>query len=348
MRIGWQVGGVVAALIVGALVVDCGSDTTSGGSGFTTSGTGANGAGGTGTGASAGNGFGGLGGNGTGGSATGGSATGGNGSGGLPPPTEIAECQGHVYACGNLLDDDGDGLVDYQDPDCLGPCDDTEDSYFGGISGQAGPKCIVDCYWDQDSGPGNDDCYWNHQCDPHEVAPDYYPEAPNGMNCAYDPSANTPGTSATCDELYQKQSDACLAYCGPLTPNGCDCFGCCELPSGSGKFVWVGSDDDGVQANGGTCDLASVDDPTKCQPCLPVAGCFNPCDKCELCIGKYVLPPECNPQGSGGGGTGGSGTGGGGGSGQCPGGEQPCGLPNQPLCPGGFFCITGCCQPVPT
>src|SRR5262245_35999596 len=50
---------------------------------------------------------------------------------------EVA-CQGHVYACGNTIDDDGDGLIDAQDPDCLGPCDDTEDSYFGGISGQCG------------------------------------------------------------------------------------------------------------------------------------------------------------------------------------------------------------------
>src|SRR5262245_60451209 len=46
-----------------------------------------------------------------------------------------AACQGHVYACGNTIDDDGDGLIDAQDPDCLGPCDNTEDSYFGGISG---------------------------------------------------------------------------------------------------------------------------------------------------------------------------------------------------------------------
>jgi hypothetical protein len=30
----------------------------------------------------------------------------------------------------------------------------------------------------------------------------------------------------------------------------------------------------------------------------------------------------------------------------CPGGEQPCGLPGQPLCPDGYYCITHCCVPM--
>src|SRR5262245_34354102 len=192
-----------------------------------------------------------------------------------PPPTEISECQGHVYACGDLEDNDGDMLIDYQDPDCLGPCDNTEDSYFGGISGQPGPPCTVDCYFDQDSGAGNDDCYWNHECDPHEVAPDYHPEHVNGSSCEYNPNANTPGTSASCDEMYNMQSNTCLSYCGPLTPNGCDCFGCCELPAGGGNYVWLGSEN---PKGTGSCSIAVVGDPTKCEPCKPVAACLNTCE----------------------------------------------------------------------
>src|SRR5688500_14995939 len=83
---------------------------------------------------------------GNGGMAAAGNNTGGSTSSVPPPPTAEADCQGHVYQCGNLADDDMDGLIDYQDPDCLGACDDTEESLYGGIPGQAGPPCAVDCY----------------------------------------------------------------------------------------------------------------------------------------------------------------------------------------------------------
>jgi hypothetical protein len=283
--------------------------------------------------------------------ASSGSGAGGAGSaststgGGLPPPTVEAPCQGHVYACGDLIDNDNDGLVDYLDPDCLGACDDTEDGLYGGISGQPGPACTVDCYFDQDSGSGNDDCHWNHECDPNEVAPHYYPEPENGSQCEYDPEANTPGTPGGCDELYAQQSDTCETYCGPLTPNGCDCFGCCELPAGSGAFVWLGSED----ANGdGSCTLDAVEDPERCHPCLPVAACLNDCGPCELCVGKTTIPDWCFG-GTGGGSSVGSGGGGGGvNADQCAEGVQACGLPGQPECPVNYYCVTGCCQKLPS
>jgi hypothetical protein len=259
--------------------------------------------------------------------------TGGNGMGGagsttvstgtvLPPPTAIAECQGHVYECGDLVDNDADGLVDYQDPDCLGPCDDTEDSYYGGIPGQMGPPCTVDCYWDQDSGPGNDDCYWDHRCDPNEVPPNYYPEPDNGAQCEYQGPDYVVAQGMTCAELQAAQSNTCGSVCGPLTPNGCDCFGCCELPAGSGQFVWSGS----VGADGTTvCTLAEIQNPAVCHPCVPVNACFNECDPCELCVGKPQLDPGCTM------------------GPECDPGVQACGQPGLPACPAGFYCITGCC-----
>ena len=88
-----------------------------------------------------------------------------------------------------------------------------------------------------DTGSGNDDCYWDHHCDPHEVAPGYYPESANGDQCSYDPGANVPGTNKSCEQLFNTQSAACNAYCGPLTPNGCDCFGCCAVPDGADAVV---------------------------------------------------------------------------------------------------------------
>jgi hypothetical protein len=248
------------------------------------------------------------------------------------PPTQIVTCEGHTYDCGDLQDNDGDGLIDYQDPDCLGPCDNTEDSYFGGIPGQNNSPCRQDCYFDEDSGHGDDDCFWNHKCDPNSVPPNFYPEPQFGGACAYDPGAMTPGTMLSCAQLEQTQSQLCLDFCGPLTPNGCDCFGCCELPAGSGAYVWLGSQG----ADGTTvCTEADIADPTKCHPCLPVAACLNPCGPCELCVGKPTLDPGCT--GEGGGTT----------NGQCDPGVQPCGLQGQEECPANHYCITGCCIAVP-
>jgi hypothetical protein len=230
----------------------------------------------------------------------------------------LSECQGKVYSCGDCADNDGDCTIDSADTQCLGPCDNTEDSYYGGIAGQNNSPCKSDCYFDQDTGSGNDDCYWSHKCDPLEVGPDFPPE---GDKCAYNPNASIPGYSGTCSTAYTTQSATCLGYCGPLTPNGCDCFGCCVIP-GAPTTVWLGSEDPvGV----GSCNLNTVNDPTKCKPCTQVQACVNTCENCEVCIGKPTLPPECNQQ-------------------ACPPGATACGLPGQAPCVFGYTCITGCCQ----
>ncbi|MBI5532165.1 MAG: hypothetical protein HY898_05600 [Deltaproteobacteria bacterium] len=308
-----------------------------------------------------------------------GSMAGAAGSG----PCVPVNCQNHVYQCGDCLDNDNDGKIDMQDPDCLGPCHNNETKFDLSIPGGGNAPCKLDCYYDQDTGAGNDDCYWNHECDPYEIAPNWYPE---GDTCKFNANANTPGTNKSCSELLAAQSQTCLDTCKPLTPNGCDCFGCCELPAESGNYVWLGSY--GLLADGGTettCSLGVMSDPTKCHPCTPVPGCLNPCEHCKLCLGKTELPPDCFPQpdagtgGAGGqpgtGGTGGTpgdagvggaggtpglggsagsvGTGGTGGTpgcgGQiCPTTSQPCGLWCQPPCPGGYFCLTGCCQKSPS
>src|SRR4051794_492406 len=102
-------------------------------------------------------------------------------------------CQGKGYLCGNCDDDDGDHLTDSDDPDCTGPCDNTEDSYFGGIPGQNNAPCREDCYFDQDTGSGNDQCFWSHECDPLSVAPDYPPSGDS--QCAYQPNLKVPGSN---------------------------------------------------------------------------------------------------------------------------------------------------------
>jgi hypothetical protein len=235
-------------------------------------------------------------------------------------------CQGRLYDCGDGIDNDSDGLIDSDDPHCVGACDNTEDGFLDGIPGMSAPPCSVECYFDQDRGVGNDDCYWSHRCDPHEVPPYYYPESIFGTECAYNPGAKILGTNLACADLHDTQSPVCHAFCDPLVPNGCDCFGCCELPAGGGTYVWLGSDDGSLL---GTCVLAHANDPTKCHPCEPVPGCLNPCDPCELCIGKSAVLAGCSAED------------------QCAPGIQPCGFPGQGCCPAGTYCVTGCCQPVP-
>src|SRR5690606_13457059 len=117
--------------------------------------------------------------------------------------------------------------------------------------------------------------------------------------CAYnaDHMVTGQGPSRTCDQAFNGQPSTCTDFCLPLAPNGCDCFGCCELPAGTNKFVWLGS----RGATGTTqCTPAEVDNPEICHPCTPVPGCYNPCDTCEVCIGKPLPPPECF-EGEGGG-----------------------------------------------
>jgi hypothetical protein len=228
-----------------------------------------------------------------------------------------ATCQGQIYECGNCIDDDADCKVDSSDPDCWGPCDNNESGWNGEVPGQQNQStCLVmDCYIDSNSGAGNDECYWSHSCDPLE---------PSG--CTYNPEQSIPGTSGTCQSLLDEQLPACADYCGPLTPNGCDCFGCCDvtLDDASTVTVYLGTLDGAV----GTCNLDVVEDPALCHPCTQVNGCLNTCEECEICLGQVELPPGCEKQ-------------------VCPEGIQPCGLAGQDPCPETLSCITGCCVPNP-
>ena len=231
----------------------------------------------------------------------------------------VATCNGQVFECGDCIDNDGDCKVDAADPNCWGPCDDNEGGWDGQIPGQQNqsPCLAMDCYFDFDSGSGNDGCHWSHACDPLEPS-----------SCSYNENHNIPGTNRSCGELMDEQSMQCSNYCGPLTPNGCDCFGCCEVPidDQTSVTVYLGS---GTENQGtGTCDFESAADPEKCYPCTQVQGCLNTCEHCELCIGKLELPPDCMEQ-------------------ECPPEFPPCGLPGQDPCPDGLFCNTGCCTPNP-
>lgn len=242
------------------------------------------------------------------------------------------EGKGQPYRCGDCEDNDADGQIDANDVECTGPCDDTEDSFYGAIPGQNNEQqCRKDCYFDNDNGAGNDQCYWTHECDVKSVPEAGYP--PSGdPSCAYNANATVPG-GATCAELATSQAPRCLELCRPLTPNGCDCFGCCELPPRSNQYVFIGSTAD----RRGTCNQSNLDDPEACRPCTPVLSCLNSCTACEQCIGG--APPDASC---------GAGTGGGSSmSERCDPGVTPCGQPGEAACRAGEYCITGCCVFLP-
>jgi hypothetical protein len=246
----------------------------------------------------------------------------GGGDAGPRPPIDAGPCVpvacgGATRQCGNCGDDDADGLIDANDPDCLGPCDDSERDLYSGTSTNVTGNCRTDCYFDRNAGAGDDSCSWSHRCDPLSRAPSFFPTG--SAMCGFDESE--PSCSPSAAEI-----NACARNCVPLTPNGCDCFGCCELPAHSDNYVWLGSESpDGVR-----CELESSMDPSLCRPCTPVPTCQNPCDECELCIGKPELPDSC------------------GGSPACPPGVTSCDPRTLSGCGALEYCITGCCVPLPT
>jgi hypothetical protein len=219
------------------------------------------------------------------------------------------------------MDNDDDGLVDDKDPECLGPCDDTEGPILlTGTPGETGNQCGADCYFDRGNGSGDGECKWDRKCDPLEPKD----------QCVHDPALI--GDPNYCPDPQPPNCPECFA----LTPNGCDCFGCCTFPDLNGAYVFLGSE----TKNDGTCTLASLHVEADCRPCTPAGNCLNTCEECELCLGKTELPPKCLGTGGMGGG---GGMGGDGGGLRCPVGKQVCGLPDDAPCRAGTFCLTGCC-----
>ena len=145
---------------------------------------------------------------GTTGSGTGG-GTGSGGTGGI----KVGNPQ-----CSDGIDNDGDGKIDYDDPECVGPLDNDESSFATGIPGDNMDACKQDCFFDGNSGAGDDGCNWQLKCDPQSVEP----------KCPYDQQYATQHANEC--SVSASQSQTCVDKCRKLVPNGCDCFGCCLIP----------------------------------------------------------------------------------------------------------------------
>jgi hypothetical protein len=147
-----------------------------------------------------------------------------------------APCQ-----CNNGIDDDGDGTLDGFDVECTGAIDDDESTFATGIPGDNRDPKWQDCFFDGNSGGGDDGCRYPTEC--------------------------LTGELSLSDEACAV-TQSCRDNCQPRTPNGCDCFGCCAiaLPGGGRTDVLL------VE----TCSAEKIGDVDACPPCVPSPECAEP------------------------------------------------------------------------
>ncbi len=204
-------------------------------------------------------------------SSTGGDAT--TTTAGTGGPGTPIDCGNTTYACGDGKDNDGDGLTDLQDPECTGPCDDDESSFQTGINGD-NVDCKQDCFFDGNSGQGDDGCIWDLKCDPANPG-----DGTAMPDCSYTGGMN-------CENMPPNQDKDCIEFCMPFVPPGCDCFGCCVVTDSEGNeaSIFLNSPD----------PECSIDNVEACNECTQSDDCVNTCEDCELCFGQEELPPECD------------------------------------------------------
>jgi hypothetical protein len=217
--------------------------------------------------------------------------------------------------CSNGKDDDGDGLADEFDPECSGPYDNDESSYWTGIPGDnRGSKAATECFFDGNSGSGNDNmCHlWT----------------PNGCDCF-----------GCC--FVDLNGNGVAEIAGLYHPG-------CRSSRAGGEEGMEGGPCRPADSPAGRCDGSLIcrldgDGVTEfcsfCGSCEQDPECNNPCEPGEDCLGD---PPGEGGAGGSGGSGGSGGAGGTGGGGRCPPDVLACVTSSD--CPGASeFCVTGCC-----
>ena len=73
-------------------------------------------------------------------------------------------CNGAACACADGIDNDGDGELDGFDTECTGANDDDESTFATGIPGDNRDPVWQDCFFDGNSGAGDDKCRYHSDC----------------------------------------------------------------------------------------------------------------------------------------------------------------------------------------
>ncbi len=183
------------------------------------------------------------------------------------------DCVPGTTECSDCEDNDGDGVADGYDPECTSAADNDEGSFATAIPGDNIDLCLQDCFFDGNSGAGDDGCEMHTCCIIGEAA------CPAMCLPTYNPAMCTP-------------SPECIATCLPATTAGCDCFGCCTICDSTGCYTVMTN-----PAVAPDCTYETISDPLLCPVCTQVIDCADPCDPemCMLCPGQTPedLPPEC-------------------------------------------------------
>jgi len=261
------------------------------------------------------------------------------GGGGIDAPPFGGTCTPVSGApqCSDCMDNDGDTRIDGFDPECSGPLDRLEDSFATGIPGDNIDATMQDCFFDGNSGGGNDGCNQHVCC---------LLQAANQMQCGLlAPDADE--SKYVKAECYKPWGNVdvpmkCQDNCGKLTPPGCDCFGCCTVCDANGCRDVVTN-----PAVSPACNDMNITDPgpdgndnTGDEPCKRCAksdcgmtDCAYDGVSCTPCPGQCDALGNCNPPlpSSCGGQQ------------MCPDGYVPCDTANMNACPTGSYCQNGCC-----
>lgn len=203
-----------------------------------------------------------------------------------------ALCGSRACSCDDGQDNDHDGLMDGLDPECTGAFDDDEATF--GIGKPNKQAQCRDCFWDDNAGSGDDGCRYPAEC-------------LTGASL----SNNGKGNCSSCQVGAQ-----CVNSCQARTPNGCDCFGCCDVVTADASHVFIELSED--------CALDRIGDVKACPRCTPNTDCQNTCGRCELCLGKRAvdLPADCTTH-------------------ACDNGLSVCNTSAD--CAGSAYCHLGCC-----
>ncbi|MDB4975318.1 MAG: hypothetical protein JWN48_3659 [Myxococcaceae bacterium] len=217
-------------------------------------------------------------------------------------------CGTSTCACADGLDNDADGLIDLDDPDCTSAFGNDEQPYSG-IWGDHRVDACQGCFFSGSNGSGADGCRVPYSC------------LTNG---------DTSGAGGNCTSCAA--SEKCRGYCLRYVPNGCDCFGCCTVLTNEGATQNVLLDS--------TCNVDG-DITQGCTACVPSTSCFNPCGRCELCPGKTLaqLPADCVAAERDAGASDAA-------QPSCEDGAPPCG-DALPACATDQMCLYGCCVTAP-
>lgn len=233
----------------------------------------------------------------------------------IDAPPFMGTCNPDGPACANCRDDDGDGRIDGFDPECTGAFDGDEQSFATRIPGDNLDAVKQDCFFDGNTGSGDDTCNEHVCCILGATTATACPIGTNSYNPADCPPPIGGGTV----------TDTCRTTCGKLLPPGCDCFGCCTLcdPTTSQCADVFIHPLDSVG-----CSALALSDPDRCRRCTKSSQCgTSQCggNTCILCPGQdpSVLPAACL------------------GMNKCPNNEPTCTIDST--CPTSTYCANGCC-----